>query len=218
MGNGHFHAASGGHFTQLRPDLALVAFHNFRAAVSDDCLRDSLFRTPSQLRANRRMTNESLSAPANERACERRAIADVNSYTFERRFAVADEHQVRRVENARLARAHPVGNCGRENRVLDWERFERDAANFRWRAFLNQMSIFDVALFQCAPCLQRDVHWTRRTIFQAPRVIGMCVREHDRIGIKLLKFSELIEAAIDHHLCAAIRDQQRAMHAMPPRA
>jgi len=32
--------------------------------------------------------------------------------------------------------------------------------------------------------------------------------------VQSLKFSEPIESAIDHHLFAAMRDQERAVHAM----
>jgi len=66
VSNARFDTALGGHFAQLRADLALVAFYNFRAAMSDHGSRDSLLRAPSQLRADGRMSDETLSAPANE--------------------------------------------------------------------------------------------------------------------------------------------------------
>ena len=46
----------------------------------------------------------------------------------------------------------------------------------------------------------------------------MRVGERDRVRVQSLKFSEPIKAAIDHHLCAAIRDEQRSVHAMLRRA
>jgi hypothetical protein len=49
-------------------------------------------------------------------------------------------------------------------------------------------------------------------------VIGMRVREHNRTGTHPLELSQPIKAAIDHHARAAVRNQQRRMHAMPPSA
>ena len=46
----------------------------------------------------------------------------------------------------------------------------------------------------------------------------MRVREHDRARVKPLKFPQPIEAAIDHHVRAAVGHQQRCMHSMPSRA
>ena len=46
----------------------------------------------------------------------------------------------------------------------------------------------------------------------------MRMREHDRAGIDAIQFSQPIKAAIDHHIVGAIRDQQRRVHLMTPRA
>src|SRR5438309_10226857 len=62
------------------------------------------------------------------------------------------------------------------------------------------------------------MHRARRTISQAPRMLRMRVREHDRLRMQPLKLSQTIKAAIDHHIGIAIRDHQRGMHAMPSRA
>jgi hypothetical protein len=45
----------------------------------------------------------------------------------------------------------------------------------------------------------------------------MGMREHDRAGMQPLKFSQPIEAAIDHHIGVTMRDHQRCVHPMPPR-
>jgi len=74
-----------------------------------------------------------------------------------------------------------------------------------------------VAIFQRSPRLRRRVHRTSPAAFQAPGVIRMRVREHDRVGVQPLKFSQPIKAAINHNVGAAIRHEQRAVHAMPPR-
>ena len=57
----------------------------------------------------------------------------------------------------------------------------------------------------------------RRAVSQAPRMVGMRMCKHDRARMQALKFPEPIEAAIDHHIGAAIRDHQRSMHSMPSR-
>ena len=46
----------------------------------------------------------------------------------------------------------------------------------------------------------------------------MRVREHDRPRVNPLKFPQPIEAAIDHYVCTAVRDQQRGVHPVPSRA
>jgi hypothetical protein len=48
-------------------------------------------------------------------------------------------------------------------------------------------------------------------------MIGMRMREHDRIGMEPLKFSQPIKAAVDYHICAAVRNHQGRVHAMPSR-
>jgi hypothetical protein len=49
-------------------------------------------------------------------------------------------------------------------------------------------------------------------------MIRMRMGEHNRVGLQAIKFSQLIQAAIDHHIRAAIRDHQRGMHTMPSRS
>jgi hypothetical protein len=61
------------------------------------------------------------------------------------------------------------------------------------------------------------MHLAGRANSQAPRVIGMRVREHDRPRMQPLKFSQPIKAAIDHHVGTAIRDHQRSVHTMASR-
>ena len=61
------------------------------------------------------------------------------------------------------------------------------------------------------------MHWAGGAVFQAPGVVRVRVRENDRAGSEPFKPSEPIKAAINHHLCATIPDQQRTVHAMPRR-
>ena len=42
-----------------------------------------------------------------------------------------------------------------------------------------------------------------RPVFQAPRMIRMRMGEHNRVGLQAIKFSQPIQAAIDHHIRAA---------------
>src|SRR5207249_10651892 len=71
-------------------------------------------------------------------------------------------------------------------------------------------------MFQRPPCLFRREHGTGRAFFQSPGVIRMRMGEHDRVGMQPLKFPQPIKAAVDHHAYAAIRCEQRSVHAMPP--
>src|SRR5947207_5659274 len=112
--------------------------------------------------------------------------------------------------------ADAIPDSRSQDRVLDRERLKRDPTNLSRRAFLDQPAIVDLAMFQRPPCLFRREHWTRRAFSQAEGVVGMRVCEHDRVRMQPLKFSKPVKAAIDHHACAAIRHEQRSVHAMPP--
>src|SRR5947207_1759135 len=112
--------------------------------------------------------------------------------------------------------ADAIPDSRSQDRVLDRERLKRDPTNLRRRAFLDQPATVDLAMFQRPPCLFRRKHWTRRAFSQSPGVVRMRVCEHDRVRMQPLKFSKPIKAAIDHHPGAAIRHEQRSVHAMPP--
>ena len=101
--------------------------------------------------------------------------------------------------------------------MLNRKRLECDAANLRGRTLLDQLGIVDLAFFQCPPRLLRRVDRAGRAVLQSPCVIRMRVCEHDRAGLKTFKFSEPIKSAINHHVAAAIRHQQRSVHAMSAR-
>jgi len=115
------------------------------------------------------MPDQPITAFANEQVRERRTIADVNPHLFQRGSPVVDEHQIRRVENAPAAGAHAVSNGRSQEGVLDRECLERDVANLRGRAFLDQSAILDWASSQCAPCLPRRVYGAGGAFFQTPR-------------------------------------------------
>ena len=91
------------------------------------------------------------------------------------------------------------------------------AADIRGRAFLDQLTIGDVAAFQRPPCFLRRMHRAGGAVSQAPGMVRVRVRENDRVGSEPFKPSEPIKAAINHHVGAAIRHEQRTVHAMPPR-
>ena len=101
--------------------------------------------------------------------------------------------------------------------MFDRECLDCDATDIRGRAFLDQLTIVDVAAFQRPPCFLRRMHWAGGAVFQTPGVVWVRVRENDCIGSEPFKSSEPIKAAINHHLCTTIRDQQQTMHVMPPR-
>src|SRR5881296_2856909 len=115
MGDAHIHTALCRNSAQVCENFALVASDDFRAAVSDNGAVNALFLAPGELRAHRRMTDQCFAAPANERACERGAVADVNSNAIQRSLAFVDKDEVGRVENARTSRAHLVSDRRGEN-------------------------------------------------------------------------------------------------------
>src|SRR6266566_2361775 len=137
VGDARFYTALGSHCAKFCPERALVNCDNFRATMADDGSRHVLLRAPHQLRPDRCMPDERISPLANERPRKRGAIADVNLYAFQRSRAITDEHEIRRIKNARTACTHAVCDSWSQNRVFDWECLECDAADIRGRAFLD---------------------------------------------------------------------------------
>src|SRR5437762_2592046 len=139
----HLDTAFGSNGAKLCGDFALVACDDFRSAMRDNGARHALFFTPGELRADRRMTDQCFAAPANERARERGAVADVNSNAIQRSLAFVNKDQVRRVEDARTPCIHSVSDRRGGNGMFYRERFECDPTNFRRRTFFNYGAMFD---------------------------------------------------------------------------
>src|SRR6266550_3087347 len=218
ISNAHVDATLGGHGPEFRTKLALVAGHNLRAAMRDDGSRYAFFFAPRQLGTNRRMANERLVASSNERARHSSTIANIDLHAVQRCTALVNEDEVARIENARAPGAHTISDRRGENGMFDRERFKCDPTNFRRRTLFDHMAILDRVMPQFLPRFFRRIYRRRRAAFQSPRMIGMGVREHDRAGTDAFQFSQPIKTAIDHHICTAIRSQQRRMHTMSPRA
>ena len=215
MRDARFDGALGAHRPEPRDKVAFVACDNLRPAVRDDDSRHTLFRAPADLNADSSVSDEPFAPLTNERTRESRPIADVNLRVFQCRCSIMNEDQVRRVENARLARADAVSHGRSYERVLDREGFESDAANLRRHALLDQLTIANPEIFQRPPRFLRRENRTERALLQTPGMVRMRVGKHDRVRMKKRKFSEPIKAAVDHHVGPAIRDEQRAVHSMP---
>ena len=99
-----------------------------------------------------------------------------------------NEDQIRRVENAGAPGAHAISDRWRKNGMFDWECFECDPANFCRRLLFYRMAIFDWVALYFLPRFLRSVHRTRCALFQSPRVIGVRVRENDRVRIHAFEF------------------------------
>ena len=69
----------------------------------------------------------------------------------------------------------------------------------------------------CNVCQVFSGAWAGRAVFETPGVVRMGVSEDNPAGTQPLEFSQPIEAAIDHHPGAAIRHQERAVHAISSR-
>ena len=115
--------------------------------MRDDCSRYALLRAPTQLRTDGRMPDEDVAALANERPRERCAVANVELHILQRCRALMNEKKIRPIKKARSARVDAISDGWSEDRLLKRESFKRDAANLGSLPLLNQMSIFDVAVF-----------------------------------------------------------------------
>jgi hypothetical protein len=170
--------------------------------------RHPLFLTPSELRANSRVSDEFVAPLTNERPHESRPIADVNLHIFQRCGAIVNKQKIWSIKNAGPARAHAICDRGRKNRMFDRERLKCNTADFRGIALVDELAVVDLAALQRAPRFPRRVHRTRRAFLQAPSVIRMRVCKHDRAGAQPLKFSQPIKAAINHHIAPAVGNEQ----------
>ena len=115
--------------------------------MRDDCSRYAPLCAPSQLRTDGRMPDEGVAALANERPRECRAVPNVKLHILQRRRALMNEKKIRPIKNARSARVDAISDGWSEDRVLNRESLEGDAANLGSLPLLDQMSIFDVAVF-----------------------------------------------------------------------
>jgi hypothetical protein len=161
------------------------------------------------------MANEPFAPPSNKRSRYSGAIADVNLDAFQGILAIMNEDEIRRVENPSAPSAYAISDGRGKNGMFDWERFECNPTNFYWCSLVDDVAIFERGMLQFLPSLLGCIHRTRRAAFQSPRLICVRVCEHYRVRMQPLKFSQPIEAAIDHHIRAAVRHHERGMHAMP---
>jgi len=148
VGDTRFQAGLGGHCAEFCGKFALIGGDNFRTAMSNDGARHALLSAPRQLRTNRCMPDKTFSALANERAgqellrrrCKSARLSAPHAFST---CQISSSSMIA----LRVPRAHPVADGGRQNRVLDRERLKCNAANLLGHAFLDEMSIFDLAAF-----------------------------------------------------------------------
>ena len=117
-------------------------------------------------------------------------------------------------EETRAPGTDAVANRWREQRMLHCKGLKRDTANSLWFAQREALSIIHSTAHQRLPRLLRRENGARRTIFQAPGVIGMCMRKHDRVGSQSSHSPQPVESAVDHHAPGAMPDQERRVHTM----
>jgi hypothetical protein len=125
-----------------------------------------------------------------------------------------NEHHIRRIEETRTPGTDAVANRWREQRMLYCKGLKRDAANSLWFAQRDDAAIIHSTALQRLPRLLRSENGTRRAILQAPGVIGMRMRQHDRIGSQPSHSPQPVESAVDHHAAGAMPDQERRVHTM----
>src|SRR5262249_53161173 len=81
-------------------DSLPVASHDFAAAVGKEGGSDLLLSAPVKLRSNRGVADQNLSAPAHQRAIDRRAVAHVQAHVLQRTTPIADRDHIGSVEQA----------------------------------------------------------------------------------------------------------------------
>jgi hypothetical protein len=107
--------------------LSRIRLHDSRTAVREDGLPDAGCCAPAKLRPDRGVSDAHCAASPDQRAIERCAITDVHIDAPQSRGRICYVGDVRQVEDAGRIRCHSVSDCRRDNRVLDWPRFDEQA-------------------------------------------------------------------------------------------
>src|ERR687891_1988743 len=114
-----------------------------RSAVGEDRPAYALGGTPVELLADRNVTDARLAAAPDDRADDARAVADIEGETAHRLAQVPDRDHVGRVQDRRAAGRGAVGDRGRPQRVLDWERLQLDAVEGEPFSRLDRLALRD---------------------------------------------------------------------------
>ena len=159
----------------------------------------------------------SIPAP-DDRARKRGAVADVEVEAGKCLVLVDDRDEVRRVEDRRSTGRDAVADCRRSQRVLHRKRLKPDPQHRQWPARLHDPALGEGIASDRAPGRRGRVYRARGTVSKPGRVVGVRVREDDRSRAQPRKPIAPVEATIDHHLAAAVADEQRAVASVPARS
>ena len=180
----------------------------------------AFFAAPSQLGGDRSVADGDLAAPADDRAQDAGAIADVQANTGECTGLTWNSNEVRRLEDGPAAMSDAETDGGRADGVLYDPSLERETCEGEGPSGLDDVPVGDWVAVQHAPGFRGGEDRARGAAGQAGGVIRMGVGEEDGRRTNSGDAAEPIVATIDHHRpgAGAAGEEQRAMPAMPARA
>src|SRR5690606_1263397 len=157
------------------------------------------------------VTHQRITLAAYEGARHRGAVAQVEPGAAQGLGAAVDVVDIGRVEDHRPARRDAKTDRGRYLCELSWESIETDASDIPAHAMVEDVALGDGVRPHLIPRDLRSPDRTRRTLFEAPRMIGMRVGDDDGVRIYGFDVPEPVLTGIDHDAAPAVADQERAV-------
>src|SRR5690606_10960389 len=170
-----------------------------------------LLLAPGELGLDGGVAHQRITLAAYEGARHRGAVAHVEPGAAQGLGAVVDVDDIGRVEDHRPARRDAKTDRGRYRGVLHRESREPDASDSHGEAMVEDVARGEGVRPHLIPRDLRSPDRTRRTLFEAPRMIGMRVGDADGVRIYGFDVPEPVLTGIDHDAAPAVADQKRAV-------
>jgi hypothetical protein len=162
------------------------------------------------------MPERSPSSPSHDRAHDARTVADVEAHAGERLGALRDGEHVRHVEDTHAADADPVSH-GRRNDGVDHRKgLEADAGDLVRATAVEDVPVLGRDREPChsPPGIARGMDGTRRAVSEPSGVVGMGMRDQDRLRAEAGDPSRPVLSAVDHHSTIVMSHQQGGVQSM----
>ena len=216
MGDLGFNTALAAETPNEGAEIAFVAADDLRSAMRKNGVRYPLRLAPVKLRADRRMPDRYPLAVPQDGPGHRRTVTEIHIDAAQRGFLVTDRRHVRHVEYASPAGADAVADGRSAQRMLDWEGLESDIARINRHAQGHIPTLRNWIGSEQRPSLFRCINRAEGPRRKSTDMVGVTMRQNDRVRTQLLKAAEPISSAIDENSGVGFVDKQHAVPAMPP--
>ena len=177
--------------------------------MGEDRPLHSRLREPSQLRPDRRVADQrSALVPPHERPAQRRTVPDVERRAREHALRLLEGNDVAGIDEDLLSGFDPNGRAGASNGMSDRDRLQAKRSRLPRVAGKQDDPPRDRKVFEDLVRLAGGVDGNVRPVLEAPGVIGMSVRDVDRIGADLPEQALPVLAEVAEQPKAPRRDRE----------